>query len=440
MRAAFRRRSRHDPAIAALAVPALGSLIADPLLSLVDTAFVGRVGSDALAGLGVSAAVFGVAFFVFNFLEYGTTTEVARAVGARDLPGAGRATITAAALAALAGTAAGLLLVLFAGPVTGLLGAGGGVQTEAVTYVMIRALAAPAVLLVRSAHGSYRGHQDTRTPFLVTLGINGLNLVLDPLLIFGADLGVAGAAWATVIAQWIGAVVFVVLFARGRDRYGLRSARPVGSEVRSFLRIGRDLAIRSGSLLATFTLATAIATRVSDDAVAAHQILSQVFIFLALAVDALAIAAQALVGKSSGRGDPGGTIELADRLLAVGMVVGVALAGLLAGLQPFLGGIFTDDPEVLAQVDGAYWILVLIQPVAAVVFVWDGVFIGAGDFSFLAGAMVVSSAVACGLLLLVRPLGWGLAGVWWAITALMIARTVTLGWRRVARSSPLRPG
>lgn len=439
MRAAFRRRSPHDRAIAALAVPALGSLIADPLLSLVDTAFVGRVGSDALAGLGVSAAVFGVAFFVFNFLEYGTTTEVARAVGARDLPGAGRATVTAAVMAVVAGMGAGLLLLVFAGPVTGLLGAGGAVQSEAVTYVMIRALAAPAVLLVRSAHGSYRGHQDTRTPFLVTLGMNGLNLVLDPILIFGADLGVAGAAWATVIAQWIGAIVFLVLAARGRDRYGLRGAKPVGAEVRAFLRIGRDLAIRSGSLLATFTLATAIATRVSDDAVAAHQILSQVFIFLALAVDALAIAAQALVGKSVGEEGPGRTLDLADRLLAVGVVVGFGLAGLLLVLQPVLGRIFTDDAAVLSQVDAAYWLLVLIQPIGAVVFVWDGVFIGAGDFAFLAAAMVVSSAVACGLLLLVLPLGWGLAGVWWGLVALLVARTVTLGWRRVAASSPLRP-
>jgi MATE family multidrug resistance protein len=440
MRNAFRRRSPHDRAIAALAVPALGSLIADPLLSLVDTAFVGRVGSDALAGLGVSAAVFGVAFFVFNFLEYGTTTEVARAVGARDLPGAGRATITAAVMATVAGMGAGFLLLLFAGPITGLLGADGAVQAEAVTYVMIRALAAPAVLLVRSAHGSYRGHQDTRTPFLVTLGINGINLVLDPILIFGADLGVAGAAWATVIAQWIGAIAFLSLASRGRDRYGLRGARPVAAEVKAFLRIGRDLAIRSGSLLATFTLATAVATRVSDDAVAAHQILSQVFIFLALAVDALAIAAQALVGKAVGEEGSAGSMDLSDRLLAVGIVVGVGLALLLLGLQPVLGGIFTDDAAVLAQVDAAYWLLVLIQPIGAVVFVWDGVFIGAGDFAFLAGAMVLSSVVACGLLLLVLPLGWGLTGVWWALMGLMIVRTLTLGWRRVAASSPLRLG
>jgi MATE family multidrug resistance protein len=439
MRSAFRRRSPHDRAIAALAVPALGSLVADPLLSLVDTAFVGRVGPDALAGLGVSAAIFGVAFFVFNFLEYGTTTEVARAVGAKDLDGAGRATVTAAVLAVVAGTAAGLLLVAFAGPVTGLLGADGAVQVEAVRYVMIRAFAAPAVLLVRSAHGAYRGHQDTRTPFLVTLGINGINLVLDPILIFGADLGVAGAAWATVIAQWTGAIVFLVLAYRGRHRYGLRGAKPVGAEVRAFLRIGRDLAIRSGSLLATFTLATAVATRVSDDAVAAHQILSQVFIFLALAVDALAIAAQALVGKAVGEGDSDGTLDLGDRLLAVGVVVGLGLAALLAVLRPVLGGVFTDDAAVLAQVAEAYWLLVLIQPIGAIVFVWDGVFIGAGDFAFLAAAMVFSSAIACALLLLVLPLGWGLAGVWWAIGALMVARTLTLGWRRAAATSPLRP-
>lgn len=437
-RPALRLRSAHDRAIAALAVPALGSLIADPLLSLVDTAFVGRVGSDALAGLGVSAAVFGVAFFIFNFLEYGTTTEVARAVGANNVAGAGRATVTALVLATAAGFAAGGLLLVFAGPVTGLMGASGGVQAEAVTYVMIRALAAPAVLLVRSAHGAYRGHQDTRTPFLVTLGMNGVNLALDPILIFGLDMGVAGAAWATVVAQWLGALVFLGLLARGRDRYGLAGARPVGGEVRAFLRVGRDLAIRSGSLLVTFTLATAVATRISDDAVAGHQILSQVFLFLALAVDALAIAAQALVGKALGAGQR--SLELADRLLAVGLVVGIGLGLVLLAIQPFLGRVFTDDPAVLDQVAAAYPMLVLIQPIGAIVFVWDGVFIGAGDFTFLAGAMVVSSAVACAILALVLPLGWGLAGVWWALVVLMIARVVTLGWRRAAASSPLRPG
>ncbi len=438
MREAFRLRSRHDRAVAALAIPALGSLVADPLLSLIDTAFVGRLGSDSLAGLGIAAALFGVAFFVFNFLEYGTTTEVARSVGAGNRAAAGRATITAGALAVLAGIAVAALLLFLAGPAVGALGAAGLVKAEAVTYVMIRALAAPAVLVVRAAHGAYRGHQDTRTPFMVALGISGLNLVLDPLLIFGAGMGVAGAAWATVIAQWLGAIVFVGLLRKGKAAYGLDGAKPVVAEVRAFLRIGRDLAIRTGSLLAAFTAATAVAARVSDDAVAAHQILSQLFIFLALTVDALAIAAQALVGKYRGSGDGPAVLELSDRLLVLGGGVGLLLAGGLWLLAPVIGSWFTGDAGVLFEFDQAFWLVVMIQPLAALVFVWDGVFIGAGDFTFLAGAMAVSALVSGAVLVLVIPLGWGLVGVWWGIVVLLSARLVTLAWRRVAARSPLR--
>ena len=439
MRGALRLRSRHDRAVAALAIPALGSLVADPLLGLIDTAFVGRLGSDSLAGLGIASALFGVAFFVFNFLEYGTTTEVARSVGAGDRAAAGRATVTAGALAVVSGVAVAGLLLLLAGPAMGALGASGAVKAEGVTYVMIRALAAPAVLLVRAAHGSYRGHQDTRTPFAVAIGISGLNLLLDPLLIFGAGMGVAGAAWATVIAQWMGALVFIGLLRRGQSDYGLDGARPVVAEVRAFLRIGRDLAIRTGSLLAAFTAATAVAARVSEDAVAAHQILSQLFIFLALAIDALAIAGQALVGRHRGSGDWDAVAEVADRLLVVGVIVGLALTGVLWALASVVGAWFTADPGVIRQFEAAYWLLVVIQPVAAAVFVWDGVFIGAGDFTFLAVAMAASALMAGIELVLVLPFDWGLPGVWWGIVVLLLARLVTLAWRRVATHSPLRP-
>ncbi len=439
MREALRLRSRHDRAVAALALPALGSLIADPLLGLIDTAFVGRVGSDSLAGLGVASALFGVAFFVFNFLEYGTTTEVARSVGGGDRAAAGRATLTAGALAVVSGVGVAVLLLLLAGPAMGALGASGAVKAEGVTYVMIRALAAPAVLLVRAAHGAYRGHQDTRTPFVVALGITGLNLILDPLLIFGAGMGVAGAAWATVIAQWLGAFVFVALLRRGRSTYGLDGARPVMTEVLAFLRIGRDLAIRTGSLLAAFTAATAVAARVSEDAVAAHQILSQLFIFLALAVDALAIAAQALVGKLRGSGEWSAVVEVADRLLVIGVFVGLALMGVLWAMASVIGSWFTGDPGVISEFETAYWLVAIIQPIAAVVFVWDGVFIGAGDFSFLAIAMAVSALMSGVVLALVLPFGWGLPGVWWGVVVLLLARLVTLAWRRAATRSPLRP-
>jgi MATE family multidrug resistance protein len=304
-------------------------------------------------------------------------------------------------------------------------------------YVGIRALAAPAVLVSRAAHGAYRGYQDTRTPFFVALGINGVNLALDPLLIFGFDWGIAGAAWATVVAQWMGALWFIGLLARGRQRYGLAGARPVANEVRGFLRVGRALAIRTGSLLATFTLATAIAARVSDTALAAHQVVSQLFLFLALGLDALAIAAQALVARVLGSGDRVAARQVADRLLVIGVAVGGMLTVALWAIAPFVPGWFTADPDTREAIAGAYAVLVLLQPLAAVVFVWDGVFIGAGDFGFLAIAMVGSSAVAIGLLCLVLPLDWGLNGVWWALGALLGARALTLAWRRAGRQGPL---
>lgn len=439
---AWSLRTGHDRAIAALAIPALGALVADPVLSLVDTAFVGRLGEDALGALGVSAAVFGLAFFAFNFLEYATTSLVAAAVGAGDREAAGRSAVAALATAVAGGVLVTAVLVALTGPILSAMGAGGNLAVEAQTYIRIRALAAPAVLVVRSGHGIFRGHQDTRTPLVVTLGINGVNLVLDPLLIFGLGWGVAGAAWATVAAQWVGAVWFGwLLGGTRREAMGIHPGLPPAATVRPFLSAGRDILIRTVSLLAVFTVATAVATRIGRPAstsVAAHQIAFQVWLFLALAVDALAIAAQALIGRHRGAGDLEATREVADRLAVLGLVVGLALAALVAAAAPWLPGWFTTEPEVVAAVRGIYWFLVLGLPLSALVFVWDGVFLGAGDFGFLAMATLGASVVSIALLAMVLPLGWGLAGVWWSVAALMAGRVVTLAWRRASQRGPLR--
>lgn len=433
-------RSPHDRAIALLAIPALGSLIADPLLSLVDTAFVGRIDAESLAALGVSSAVFGVAFFVFNFLEYGTTTEVAKAVGRGDRSAAGRGVITALVLALLAGVAVAGVLLAAAEGIVRAFGADPGVVDSGSTYIGIRALAAPAVLVVRASHGAFRGFQDTRTPMVVAVSANAINLVLDPILIFGVGWGIAGAAWATVIAQWVAAIWFLGLFAQGSAAYGLRGARPVPGEVRRFLAVGRDLAIRTAALLATFTAATAVATRVSGTAVAAHQVLSQLFLFTALVLDALAIAAQALVGRHIGAGDERQAAAVADRLLVLGVAVGIALVAALGAMGGLVPSWFTADEAVRAAIRSSYWILVAMQPLAAVVFVWDGVFIGVGDFRYLAAAMTLSALVGTAALLAVLPLGWGLPGVWLGITVFLLVRGVTLGWRRWGPRAPLPAG
>ena len=426
-----RRSAReHDLDIARLAVPALGALAADPLVSIVDTIFVGRLGVLPLAALGVNAAIFSLAFVVFNVLEYGTTPMVARAGGRGDHAGAGRTVIQALSVAALAGPIAATVLIVFGGPIVELMGAAGELRGPALTYLRIRALAAPAVLVVTAGHGIFRGYLDTRTPLVVTLGLNVVNLVLDPLLIFGFGLGLAGAAIATAFAQWTGALWFLdLLLRRKREELGIVIARPRLGDLTPFLRIGGALALRTFSLIGTMTLATAVATRIGTVQVAAHQVVTQIWLLLALVVDALAVAGQALVARYRGAGAPGAARDASNRLLGWGLRIGVGLAALFLLLAPVLPGWFTSEPEVVQTILAIYPFIVFLQPLNAIVFVWDGVFLGAEDFRFLAVQMVLSGLAAAAVLLLVIPMGWGLVGVWWGMTTLMLVRALTLGWR-----------
>lgn len=425
-----RTAREHDRDIARLALPALGALAADPLVSIVDTVFVGRLGVIPLAALGVNAAIFSLAFVLFNVLEYGTTPMVASAGGRGDRQGAGRTVMQALMVAAIAGPIAMLVLLGFDEPIAAAMGATEELHEPTLTYLRIRALAAPAVLIVTAGHGIFRGYLDTKTPLIVTLGLNLVNLVLDPLLIFGLELGLAGAAIATVIAQWTGALWFLdLLLRRRREALGIEIALPRPAELVPFLRIGGALALRTFALIGTLTLATAVATRIGTVQVAAHQVATQVWLLLALVVDALAVAGQALVARYRGAGDPATAREAANRLLGWGLRIGVGLAALFLALAPILPRFFTSEAEVVATILLVYPFIVFMQPLNAVVFVWDGVFLGAEDFRFLAWQMVLSAVAAAGVLLLVLPMGWGLVGVWWGMVALMLVRGLTLGWR-----------
>jgi MATE family multidrug resistance protein len=422
--------SRLDRDILRLAVPALGALAADPLVSMVDTVFVGRLGVVPLAALGVNTSIFAMSFIVFNFLAYGTTPMVARAVGRGDRTGAGNVVLQALLLAVVVGGVATLMLEALAGPIVALMGAGPDLREPALSYLRIRALAGPAVLLVTAGHGAFRGYQDMRTPLLVTLALNVVNLVLDPLFIFGFGWGLRGAALATLIAQWTGALWFVHLLLRSRRReLGIQPRVPRLAEIRPFLRVGGELALRTLALVGTMTLATAVATRVGTVQVAAHQIGTQIWLLLAMIVDSLAVAAQALVAGYRGSGNIAMARRASNRLLVWGLASGFALGGLFYLLAPVLTRLFTDDPAVLAALAGIYPFVVAMQPLNAIVFVWDGVFMGAERFRFLAVQMAVSALCAAAILLLVLPMGWGLTGVWWGIVALMLVRGLTLAVR-----------
>jgi len=420
----------HDRDILRLGLPALGALAADPLVSIVDTIFVGRLGVVPLAALGINVAVFALAFVLFNVLEYGTTPMVARAGGRGDRAAAGRTVIQALMVAAIAGPIATLILLSFATPIVTAMGATGDLVQPAIAYLRIRALAAPAVLVVTAGHGIYRGYLDTRTPLLVTIGLNLVNLILDPILIFGLEMGIEGAAIATVIAQWIGAVWFLyLLMHRQKEALGIELVLPGLAELLPFLRIGGALALRTFALIGTMTLATAVATRIGTAEVAAHLVATEIWLFLALTVDARAVAGQARVARYRGADDPEAARAAADRLLTWGLRIGVGLSVLFLALAPVLPRVFTTEPDVVLMILLVYPFVVFMQPLNALVFVWDGVFLGAEDFRFLAVQMVMSGAAAAIVLLLVLPMGWGLVGVWWGMATLMLVRGLTLGWR-----------
>ncbi len=426
-------RNRHDRDIFDLALPALGGLAIDPLVSLVDTAFVGQLGTVPLAALGVNASLFAFTFVIFNFLAYGTTPRVGRAFGAGDREAAGRAVVEAFTLAAIAGVLALALLQIFAVPILELMGASGELAGPALDYLRIRACAGPAVLFMTAGRGAFRGFQDTKTPFRIAIAVNLVNLALDPLLIFGFDFGLRGAAAATLIAQWVGAFGFIGFIYRRRVEFGVRALLPRLAELLPFLGVGGKMLIRTGALIGTMTLATATAARVGIVEVAAHQVANQLWMFMALAIDALAVAGQALVSKHVGANSRVEAREVGNRLLQLGVAFGCLLGGAFWLARPYLPVLFTDDPAATLLVLEMFVFVAILQPVNGLVFVWDGIFMGAEDFGFLAVAMVVSAVIACALLLAVVPMGWGLQGVWWAITALMVSRIGTLGWRYFTR-------
>jgi len=422
---------RFDAEISALAFPALGALIADPLLSLVDTAFVGRLGALPLAALGINTALFALAVYIFNFLAYGTTPMVANAFGKGNKALAGRISMQALSLSLIIGLGALVFIQALAPFLVTLMGAKDDVFAPTMSYLRIRAMAVPAVLLITAANGVFRGFQNMRVPFWIMIGLNLVNVVLDALFIFGFGWGLQGAAIASVIAQYIGAACFITILFVQRDVFQIPLKLPKLSEYSSFLQIGWFGFLRTAALLFTFTLATAVATRVGTVEVAGHQVANNIWLLLALTVDALAIAAQALVGKMLGEGDGERARALCNRLLTLGLLLGIVLAIILAILSPWLPKLFSQDPEVLTVVYSVFAFVVLSQPVNALVFVFDGIFMGYEDFGYIAVAMIVSAVVGSLILLLVQPLDLGFKGVWWGLTIFMLVRLITMIWRYV---------
>ncbi|MER0241136.1 MATE family efflux transporter [Streptomyces sp. HSW2009] len=423
-----RTRSRHDREIIALAVPAFGALIAEPLFVMVDSAIVGHLGTPQLAGLGVAAALLLTGVNVFVFLAYATTAAVARRVGAGDLPGAIRQGMDGIWLALLIGLTVIAVVLPTAPALVDLFGASSTAAPHALTYLRISALGIPAMLIVLAATGVLRGLQATRTPLYVAIGGFTANAGLNVALVYGADLGIAGSAWGTVIAQWGMAGAYLVVVVRGARRLGA-SLRPDAAGIRACAQAGVPLLIRTLSLRTVTLIATGVAANLGDADVAAHQIILTLWSLLAFALDAIAIAGQAIIGRYLGAGDKEGARAACRRMVEWGIASGIVLGVLVILARPLFIPLFTTDQSVRDTLLPALLVVAVTQPISGVVYVLDGVLMGAGDGPYLALAMIITLAVFAPVALLVPTLGGGLTALWWAMGLMMTMRMVTL-WVR----------
>jgi putative MATE family efflux protein len=405
--------------VLSLAAPALVVLAAEPIYLLVDTAVVGHLGTVALAGLAVGGGLLGWAAALLNFLAYGTTARAARRAGAGDRPGAVAEGVQATWLALLLGLLVIAVFEVLAGPLTRLMAGGAGpVASAGERWLRIACLGAPLLLVSQAGNGWLRGIQDLRSPVRFAVAGYGIGVVLCPLLVHPVGWGLAGSAIANVAGQAVAAALF--LRALLRERVPLR---PRPRALAAQLVIGRDLLLRAAVLQLAFVAAAAVVARFGAASLAAHQIALQLWLFLALVLDAYAIAAQTLVGHALGARRPDAARATARTVLLWGLVTGVAVGGLLLALRPVLLPLFTGDPAVRHQAALVWWFLAGMQPLAGVVFALDGVLMGAGDVGYL--RTVTIGAAVLGFLplsLLSGPLGWGLAGVWTGLTLFIVLR------------------
>ncbi|MBB5787133.1 MATE family efflux transporter [Jiangella mangrovi] len=427
----FRRHSA-DGEILRLALPALGALVAEPLFLLTDSAIIGHLGTPELAGLGIASTVLGTLVNVSIFLAYGTTAAVARRLGAGDTAGALRSGIDGCWLAVLIGVATVAVGWPLAPWVVSLFGPGDDVAEHAEIYLRISFLGIPSMLLVLAATGVLRGLQDTRTPLYVAVTGAVANVVLNIVLVYGLDLGIGGSAMGTVLAQTGMAAVFIRVVVRGARREGV-AIRPDGRGVAQAFGAGVPLIVRTVAMRVALIVITVVAAGLGTAALAAHQVAFTTWMLLALILDAVAIAAQALVGRALGAGDVDGARSITRRMVQWGVLSGVALAVLLLVIGNGYARLFTPDAEVRDLLFAALVVAAAMQPVAGWVFVLDGVLIGAGDGRYLAWASVVSVVAFLPAAWLVAEADLsgktGLMWLWGAIGIWMLVRLITLALR-----------
>ncbi|WP_019969723.1 MATE family efflux transporter [Mycobacterium sp. 141] len=418
--------------IAALAFPALGVLAAEPLYLLFDTAIVGRLGAVSLAGLAIGGLVLNLVGSNLTFLSYGTTARSARFFGAGDRTAAVGEGVQATWLAVAIGLVLCAVVQVVAAPLLTVIAGGGAIAQAALPWLRIAVFGAPAILISMAGNGWMRGVQDTVRPLRYVIAGFSVSAVLCPLLVYGwlgmPRLELVGSAVANLVGQWVAAVLFIRALLSERVPLRLRP-----SVLRAQVVLGRDLLLRTMAFQACFVSAGAVAARFGAAAVAAHQVVLQLWSFLALVLDSLAIAAQSLVGAALGAGQLDHAKVVAWRVTLFSTAAGAVLAAVFGIGAHVLPTLFTDDRSVLDEIGVPWWFLVAQLPVAGIVFALDGVLLGAGDAKFMRNATLISALAGfLPLVWLSLIFGWGLLGIWAGLSTFMVLRLVFVGWRALS--------
>ncbi len=421
-------RRQYDREIARLAIPALGTLVAEPLYVLADTAIVGRIGTVELAGLALASAVLLTVHALMIFLAYGTTATVARLIGGGRERDAAHQSVQGLWLAALLGLASAVILLVFGERFLMWFGGQGAPMEPALRYLRISLIGLPFLLLNLAGAGAFTGRQNTRTPLLVAVSGAVVNLVIELILVPGLGYGVGASALSTVIAQVGTGLVFAVAVIRWSRRLGVGLAPDVGALVRVMVA-GQPLILRAVALRGSFSLATAVAARIGVAELAAHQVATQIWGTLSLALDAVAIAGQALTGRWLGAGDAERARGAARRMIELDVGVGVVAAVAVFAFRHPLAGLFSTDGVVVSATAFLLIWVAVSQPLNGYVFALDGILIGAGDLAYLGRTMAVTAVafVAMGLTLIAT--GAGMGWLWFALTFFMFLRAVALWYR-----------
>ena len=403
----------------------MGALVAEPLYLLADTAVVGHLGTLPLGGLAVASAALLLIYGLCFFLAYGTTATVARFTGAGEPLKAANQAIQSLWLAFFLGVLIAFIGYFAADPLLKLLGASGELLNQARIYLRISMFGAPAMLIMLAGVGYLRGIKDTIRPLWVAIGTALLNLGIELVLIYGFDKGIGASAASTVISQWVGALIYLIWIWQAISKHKV-SLTPKFLVLIKLLRSSSELLIRNLSLTTSFIVATSMAARLGNVDVAAHEVGFQAWFFLAMSMDAIAIAAQAIIGNLLGAGKAQEARRMGQRAIIWSTGIGVFTGSFLAIIHTPFAKIFSEDTAVIELASFLLLHVAAMAPLSGVAFALDGILIGAGDQRFLAKSMTLSAIISIPLMFVTVAVGLGLGWIWGAIWILMTVRSITL--------------